>query len=70
MEGFDENRVKRLLKLPDSSFPIMVVAAGERAGDGVFWPELRFDRSPFVHTVGSLTASPGICAAATGVSPA
>lgn len=51
MEGFDEVRVKKLLKLPDGAFPIMVVGAGERADDGVFWPQLRFDRNLFVRTV-------------------
>jgi nitroreductase len=51
MEGFDETRVKKLLKLPDGSFPIMVVGAGERTDDGVFWPQVRFDRDLFVKTV-------------------
>lgn len=51
MEGFDEVRVSKLLALPDGAFPIMVVGAGERAEDGVFWPQLRFERSLFVHEV-------------------
>jgi len=51
MEGFDEVRVRKLLKLDDAAFPIMVVGAGERADDGVFWPQLRFDRKLFVHEV-------------------
>ena len=29
----------------------MVVGAGERADDGVFWPQVRFERSLFVHDV-------------------
>jgi hypothetical protein len=29
----------------------MVIGAGERADDGVFWPQVRFDRSLFVHEV-------------------
>lgn len=49
MEGFDEARVSKLLKLEGSAFPIMVVGAGERADDGVFWPQLRFERELFVH---------------------
>lgn len=51
MEGYDEKRVSDLLKLPAAAFPIMVVGAGERAADGVFWPQLRFDRELFVHEV-------------------
>jgi len=51
MEGFDEARVARLLKLPAGAFPIMVVGAGERAADGVFWPQVRFERSLFVREV-------------------
>ena len=29
----------------------MVVGAGERAEDGVFWPQVRFERELFVHEV-------------------
>ena len=48
---FDEVRVKKLLQLSDAAFPIMVVGAGERADDGVFWPQLRFERELFVREV-------------------
>lgn len=52
MEGYDEVRVAKLLGLDDDdAFPIMVIGAGERAEDGVFWPQLRFERSLFVHEV-------------------
>jgi len=51
MEGFDEVRVRKLLHLSDAAFPIMVVGAGERADDGVFWPQVRFERELFVHEV-------------------
>ena len=51
MEGFDELRVRKLLKLGPESLPIMVVGAGERAEDGVFWPQVRFDRSLFIKEV-------------------
>jgi nitroreductase len=51
MEGFDEPRVRKLLDLEDEEFPIMVIGAGERADDGVFWPQLRFDRDLFVKEV-------------------
>jgi len=51
MEGFDEVRVKRLLNLPRDAFVVMVLGAGERARDGVYYPRLRFDRRRFVHVV-------------------
>lgn len=51
MEGFDEHRVSKLLKLENEAFPIMVIGAGERAEDGVFWPQIRFDRDLFIHEV-------------------
>lgn len=51
MEGFDTGRVSRMLNLSADEFPIMVIGAGERAEDGVFWPQLRFERSLFVHEV-------------------
>lgn len=51
MEGFDDNRVSDLLKLKEGEFPIMVIGAGERAPDGVFHPQVRFDRKLFVHEV-------------------
>lgn len=51
MEGFDEVRVAKLLKLDAGAFPIMVIGAGERAEDGVFWPQVRFERRLFVHEV-------------------
>lgn len=51
MEGFDEVRVRKLLKLGAAATPIMVVGAGERTEDGVFWPQLRFERELFVHEV-------------------
>jgi nitroreductase len=51
MEGFDESRVNKLLKLTSEAFPVMIIAAGERAPDGVFHPQVRFDRKLFVHEV-------------------
>jgi len=52
MEGYDEVRVARLLGLDDDqAFPIMVIGAGMRAEDGVFWPQVRFERELFVHEV-------------------
>ena len=51
MEGFDEQRVSKLLKLSSAAMPIMVIGAGERADDGVFFPQVRFDRDLFIHEV-------------------
>ncbi|MCU4412851.1 nitroreductase family protein [Acinetobacter sp. WU_MDCI_Axc73] len=51
MEGFDEPMVRKILKLNDQQFPIMVIGAGERAQDGVFFPQYRFDRKLFIQKV-------------------
>lgn len=51
MEGFDAARVSKMLKLDSHAIPIMVIGAGERTDDGVFWPQIRFDRDLFVHEV-------------------
>lgn len=49
MEGFDEVRVRRLLALPDEASVVMVLGAGRRADDGVYYPRLRFPREHFVY---------------------
>ena len=51
MEGFDEPMVRKLLNLNDQQYPVMVIGAGERAKDGVFLPQYRFDRELFIQTV-------------------
>lgn len=51
MEGFDEPMVNKILNLNDQQYPVMVIAAGERAADGVFFPQYRFDRELFVQKV-------------------
>jgi len=51
MEGFDEPMVRQILELNDQQYPIMVIAAGERAKDGVFFPQYRFDRELFIQKV-------------------
>ncbi|WOE31603.1 MULTISPECIES: nitroreductase family protein [unclassified Acinetobacter] len=48
MEGFDEPLIRQLLNLNDQQYPVMVIAAGERAKDGVFFPQYRFDRDLFI----------------------
>lgn len=51
MEGFDAVRVNKLLKLPGEAFVVMVVGVGERTEEGVYFPQVRFDRELFVHEV-------------------
>jgi nitroreductase len=49
MEGFDECRVRKLLKLPAKNLVTMVVAAGRRAENGVYNRQYRFDQRQLVH---------------------
>lgn len=51
MEGFDEPFVNKLLKLNPQQHPVMVIGAGERADDGVFYPQYRFHRDLFIQKV-------------------
>lgn len=51
MEGFDETRVRRLLKLPRGAIVTMIIGAGRRAPDGVYHPRIRFNRERFIHDV-------------------
>ena len=51
MEGFDEPLVKKILNLNHEQYPVMVIAAGERAKDGVFFPQYRFNRNLFIQKV-------------------
>jgi nitroreductase len=48
MEGFDEWRVRKILKLPKDGFVVMVIAAGKRAEDGVYHQRFRFPIEEFV----------------------
>lgn len=51
LEGFDEVRVRKVLKLPRKYSVVMIVAAGKRAEDGVYGAQFRFDSERFVHFV-------------------
>jgi len=51
MEGMDEQRVKKLLRLPGDAEVVMVVGAGERDTDGVYFPRVKFERENFVKYV-------------------
>lgn len=46
MEGFDEPRTKRLLKLPGAARVVMILAVGQRAEGGII-PQIRFPRSHY-----------------------
>lgn len=48
IEGMDGTRVRKLLKLPRAAEICMVIAAGKRAENGIYGPQIRFDQSYFV----------------------
>jgi len=50
MEGFDEVRVKKILKLPRDAEVVMVISCGKRAENGVYAAQLRFPRELFLKT--------------------
>ena len=51
MEGFDSYRVKKILKLPKDSYITMIISAGKRAENGIYGPQVRFDRKNFIQEV-------------------
>jgi nitroreductase len=51
MEGFDEWRVKRLLKLKCSDRVVMVIAVGEEAERGTWGPQFRLKSDLFIHRI-------------------
>ncbi len=51
MEGFDEARVRKAVKLPRDAVVVMIVAAGRRAENGIYHERIRFARERFVHEV-------------------
>lgn len=51
MEGFDEPLLRKIIGLNDQQYPVMVIAAGERAADGVFYPQYRFERELFIQKI-------------------
>ncbi len=48
MEGFDEVRVSRLLKLPSDAHIVMVVSVGKRAKNGVYGKRTRLEKERFI----------------------
>ena len=51
MGGFDEPAMKRLLSLSDDHHIVMMIGAGERADNGIYNTQFRFDQAQFVHYV-------------------
>ncbi len=51
MGGFDEPAMKRLLNLSDDHHIVMMIGAGERADNGVYHSQFRFNQQQFVHYV-------------------
>lgn len=51
MGGFDEPALKKLLKLSDHHHVVMMIGAGERADNGIYHSQFRFDYDQFVKRV-------------------
>lgn len=51
MEGIDDRRIQKLLKLPRAAEVCMVISAGKRAPNGIYGPQLRFDKSLFLFEI-------------------
>ena len=49
MEGMDEVRVRKLLKLPGDASVVMVLAAGKRGERAIYHKRYRFDRERYIH---------------------
>ncbi len=51
MEGFDEVRVKKLLKLKKNDRVVMVIAVGHEAERGTWGPQFRMGSENFIHRI-------------------
>lgn len=51
MEGIDQSRIRKMLKLPRAAEVCMVISAGKRAENGIYGRQIRFDESLFVFEV-------------------
>ena len=51
MGGFDEPAMKRLLNLGKDHHIVMMIGAGERADNGIYETQFRFNQAQFVHHV-------------------
>ncbi len=48
MEGFDEARLRKAIKLPRDGVVLMVIGAGRRADKGIYHARIRFPRERFL----------------------
>ncbi|MFK8137194.1 MAG: nitroreductase family protein [Bdellovibrionales bacterium] len=51
MEGFDESRVKRIIRLPRSARVVMVISVGKRKETGVWGPQFRVNKNQSVKII-------------------
>lgn len=51
MEGFDEVRLRKAVGYGRNAFTVMVIAAGKRAENGVYGPQIRLPKSQFLFEV-------------------
>ncbi|BBH54601.1 nitroreductase family protein [Fluviispira sanaruensis] len=51
MEGFDANRIEKILDLPPDAHIVMVIGAGKRSPNGIYGPRIRFERNLFIKEV-------------------
>ena len=51
MEGFDENRVKRLLKLGRGSQVVMIISVGDIDPAGIYGPQFRVPKDLVIHEI-------------------
>lgn len=51
MEGFDENRVRRICGYGRHEFTVMVIGAGRSHARGVYHERMRFERERFIHEI-------------------
>lgn len=51
MGGFDEPAMKKLLGLSNNHHVVMMIGAGERADNGIYNSQFRFNQQQFVHYV-------------------
>ncbi len=51
MEGFDERRVKKFLKLPYSTRVVMVISIGKESDRGTWGPQFRLPKTEVVHII-------------------
>ena len=51
MEGFDRNRVKKILKLNRNADIVMIISVGEIEPSGIYGPQYRVDPNLIIHSV-------------------